>query len=200
MNAPRPDDESNAWRSTHQFDRNADGERRTSAVMTKADGAFNGAGGRAGRRAGNKAPFLPSGSTHKDRHVKKFVLAAALALGASSGAMAQTPLNISLTGFCDTFALTLNGFEIYGTRSGCGNNVIDGGNTAKIGKNYLVTNDTNDGAEIYVWYFTPPKKNKGSWYLYESTGTSESEINSGAYTVTGTQARETSTVSATQKH
>ncbi|MEJ0045399.1 MAG: hypothetical protein WDN04_04055 [Rhodospirillales bacterium] len=117
--------------------------------------------------------------------MKSFALAAAMVMAASTGAMAQKPFNVSLDGFCNTFALTINAFEIYGQRTGCGYTVIDGGNAATVSHaKYNVTNDSNDGSEIFIWYFTPPKHKAGNWYLYESTGTSETEVNSGTYTQT----------------
>jgi hypothetical protein len=131
----------------------------------------------------------------------KLLLAAALAFAgatAATGASAQSTLDISLKGFCNTFALNLDGFGIYGTRSGCGYTVIDGGASAKIGKNYLVTNDTNDSAEIFSWYFTPPKNNRGKFYLYEATGTTFAEVTAGKYVVTGTDDAQRTSIDATK--
>jgi hypothetical protein len=119
---------------------------------------------------------------------KKIAIAAMLFFGvlASASAHAQS-FNVSLDGFCNTFALTISGFEIYGTRGGCGYTDIDGGAVAHVGtptKLYYTTSDSNDLNELFNWYFTKPKKNKGNWYLYESLGSSYTLINSGTYTQT----------------
>jgi hypothetical protein len=119
--------------------------------------------------------------------MKKILMAASFLAAGSTGAMAQS-FNVSLNSYCDTFALVQDGFAIYGTHSGCGSTYVDGGATVKISKKYLETQDTIDGAEIYSWYFTPPKHNKGAWYVYEETGSGVTEINSGTYVVTGTEA------------
>ena len=128
-------------------------------------------------------------------------LAAASALAASA-ASAQS-VNIALDGYCNTFALTLDGFEIYGTRAGCGYTVIDGGSVAKIGSaKYDITSDTSDGASnIFVWYFTPAKHKVGNWYLYSSTGSAFTEVNSGTYTetVAGAARREGADVTTSPK-
>jgi hypothetical protein len=116
--------------------------------------------------------------------IRKIALAAALCVAGSATAQATT-YNIALDGFCNTFTLYVNGFEVSGTRGGCGYTDIDGGSVGKVGSKYIISNDTNDSAEIFTWYFTPPKHNAGSWYLYESTGgTSQTEVNSGTYTST----------------
>ena len=119
---------------------------------------------------------------------KKIAIAAMLFFGvlASASAHAQA-FNVSLDGFCNTFALTISSWEIYGTRGGCGYTDIDGGAVAHVGtpaKLYYLTNDSNDLNEQFSWFFTKPKKSKGFWYLYESTGSAYSLINSGTYTQT----------------
>ena len=78
--------------------------------------------------------------------------------------------NVSLDGFCNTFALTIDTWSIYGTRGGCGYTVIDGGAVAHVGTlTYRLVADTNDGSILYSWYFTKPRKKhgvtSGSWYL-----------------------------------
>jgi hypothetical protein len=117
--------------------------------------------------------------------IKKLALGTALFLSllATSQAQSFTP---ALTGFCNTFALTINVWEVYGTRSGCGYTVIDGGAVATVtAKKYYLAADTNDGTTLFNWYFTKPnKKLKGNWYLYGSNGTTYSFINSGTYVET----------------
>jgi hypothetical protein len=116
--------------------------------------------------------------------IKQYALAAALCVAGAPYAMAA-PLHISLDGFCNTFVLTLDSFEVYGKRAGCGYRVIDGGTNAEIGGvSYIIANDTQHGGKnLFTWYFTPPVKKAGSWFLYNSDGKSETEINSGTYTV-----------------
>jgi len=81
--------------------------------------------------------------------------------------------------------LTISGFEIYGTRGGCGYNVIDGGANVHIGGlPYKMTADTNDGSTLFNWFFTPPQHHAGNWYLYGSDGASYTLLNSGTYTRT----------------
>ena len=119
--------------------------------------------------------------------MKKLAIAAALVIGGATGAMAQT-YNISLKGYCYTFSLTLDGFAIYGSHNDCTTNLVDGGASAKIGKNYLVSNDTIDGAEIYSYYFTPPKNNKGKVYVYVETTSGLTYLTEAKYDVTSTAA------------
>jgi hypothetical protein len=113
---------------------------------------------------------------------KKFAIAAVVFLTFLATAQAST-FNVSLDGFCNTFALTFNGFEIYGNRSGCNDNEIDGGASVHInGVLYRLSADTNDGSTLFNWYFTPAVKNHGNWYLYGSNGSGYTELNSGTYT------------------
>ena len=91
-------------------------------------------------------------------------------------------LNISLDGFCNTFALTVSGVQIYGTRGGCGYTVIDGGFVSAINhRGYDVTSDTNDGSVLFTWVFTKPRGGSGDWFLYGSNGSSQTLVNSGTY-------------------
>jgi hypothetical protein len=137
---------------------------------------------------------------------KKITIAAMLFFGlflATASAHAQA-FNVSLDTYCNTFALTISGFEIYGTRSGCGDNEIEGGASALVGtpaKRYYTTSDSEDLTEVFNWYFTKPtKKGKGTWFLYKSIGTSDGLLNSGTYTVipAGQEARNTSDKNATR--
>lgn len=124
------------------------------------------------------------------RRLALAALVTAAGMAGTTAASAST-LNLSLDGFCNTFAWTLDGFEIYGTRGGCGYTVIDGGTAAaKIGTvKYDIVSDTQDGTtNVFMWYFTPPKHKAGSWFLYSSTGTAFTEVNSGTYTVTASGA------------
>jgi hypothetical protein len=57
--------------------------------------------------------------------IKKIALSTALFLALMATAEAKS-FNVSLDGFCNTFALTYQGTSVYGTRSGCGYTVIDG--------------------------------------------------------------------------
>jgi hypothetical protein len=117
--------------------------------------------------------------------ITKLVSAAALSLLAV-GAQAA-PMNISLDGYCNTFALNTSGEMVYGIRSGCGYDVIDGGVLAKVkgeGK-VTVTNDTNDGSTLFTWIFSKAQGGAGTWKLYGSNGTSTTLFNSGTYTLTG---------------
>jgi hypothetical protein len=116
--------------------------------------------------------------------MKKILMAAAFLAVGSTGAMAQT-VNLSLSGYCDTFSLVEDGFAIYGTHAGCGSTYVEGGATVKIGGKLLQANETADGKEIFTWYFTEPKHNRGSWYVYEETQSGVSELNSGTYTLIG---------------
>jgi hypothetical protein len=114
--------------------------------------------------------------------VRHATLVMGLVLALLAGAHAQTTHNISLDGFCNTFTLTENGFEIYGTRQGCGYTVIDGGANVHISSTYYhMPADTNDGSEIFNWFFTAAVNGVGNWYLYESVGTSYTFLNSGTY-------------------
>jgi len=121
--------------------------------------------------------------------MKKLAIATLLIVGAwgASGAMAQTTYNIKLVGYCDTFTLTLDAFAIYGTHQGCGSTYVQGGQSAKVGKDYLVTNDTIDGEEIYTYYFTVPKDVngtlKGEISLYEETSTGYEYVAEAKYKV-----------------
>ncbi len=135
---------------------------------------------------------------------KKIAIATVLFFGFLAGTNAHAQaFNVSLDGYCNTFALTINSWEIYGTRGGCNDNEIEGGAVASIGtpaKRYYSTNDSEDLQEVFSWYFTKPtKKGKGSWYLYRTDGTSESLINSGTYTTipAGQEPRNTSDRNAT---
>lgn len=121
---------------------------------------------------------------------KKLAIASALLLVGTAGAQAAK-FNVSLDGFCNTFKLTLNGFEVYGKRSGCGYTVTDGGSDAVIsGTEYYIPADQNPHVkDILVWYFTPPSGGAGNWYLYDSNGKSMTEVNSGTYTVTSAAER-----------
>jgi hypothetical protein len=116
---------------------------------------------------------------------KKFAVAAAVLLIGSASAQAAK-FNVSLDGFCNTFKLQLDSFEVYGKRSGCGYTVTDGGSDAFInGIEYYIPADQNPHVkDILVWYFTPPSGGAGNWYLYDSNGKSMTELNSGTYTVT----------------
>ena len=120
---------------------------------------------------------------------KKFAIAAAVLLIGSASAQAAK-FNVSLDGYCNTFKLTLDSFEVYGKRSGCGYTVTDGGSDALIGgSEYYMPADQNPHAkDILVWYFTPPSGGAGNWYLYDSNGKSMTELNSGTYTVTSAAA------------
>ena len=132
--------------------------------------------------------------------IKHIFLGAALAVAAAGTASAQN-FNVALDGYCNTFSLNVTGFQVYGTRGGCGYTVIDGGTVAKVsGKNYYISNDTNDQAEIFTWYFTPPKKKTGAgnWYLYYTDGTQQYELNSGTYSP-ATQARMPTTRDASHR-
>ncbi len=115
--------------------------------------------------------------------LRKLALAAALVLAGSATAQAASSFNVALDGFCNTFTLTVDGMDIYGTRGGCGYTDIDGGTSAKVGTTpYRITNDTNDGTILFTWYFTKPKHKAGDWYLYGSDGNSQTLYNSGTYT------------------
>jgi hypothetical protein len=130
----------------------------------------------------------PRFATHEgDDHMKRFALATVVVLACAAGATGASAgkLKLSLDGYCNTFDLHTDGILIYGSRSGCGYTDIDGGTVAKVhGVQYDITNDTNDSAEIFTWYFTPPKSGAQDWYLYEATATGSSELASGTYTLT----------------
>jgi|SRR5271165_2908664 len=117
--------------------------------------------------------------------IKKIALASVLFFSFLGAAQAST-FNLSLDGFCNTFALNIqSSLFIAGTRSGCGYTVIDGGAIVKIGGiTYKLTGDTNDGSVLFTWYFTAPVSGHGNWYLYSSDGTADTLINSGTYTRT----------------
>jgi hypothetical protein len=116
--------------------------------------------------------------------IKKIVSAAALSLLAVAGVQAK-PLNLSLDGFCNTFALNNTDANVYGTRSGCGYTVVDGGVIGKVdGVKYTIANDTNDGTLLFTWMFTKAVGGSGTWLLYGSDGSSTTLFNSGTYTVT----------------
>ena len=109
-------------------------------------------------------------------------------------------LNISLDGFCNTFALTVSGVQIYGTRGGCGYTVVDGGFVSSIShQSYDVSNDTNDGSTLFTWVFTKPRGGSGSWFLYGSNGSSQTELNSGTYSPLALNAKLT-TKDVTSRH
>jgi hypothetical protein len=128
--------------------------------------------------------------------IKKLTLATAaflVTLCMSLPATAQSStFNFSLDGFCNTFSLNTAGVFIAGTRAGCGYTVIDGGAVVKItGTTWRLTGDTNDGSVLFTWYFTKPVNGKGSWFLYSSDGTTDTESNSGTYTrTTGDEAKQ----------
>jgi hypothetical protein len=121
--------------------------------------------------------------------IKKLALATAafvatLCMSLPATAQSST-FNFSLDGFCNTFSLNTSGVFIAGTRSGCGYTVIDGGAVVSITRvTYRLTGDTNDGSELFTWYFTKPVNGKGNWYLYTSDGTNDTFSNSGTYTRT----------------
>jgi hypothetical protein len=120
---------------------------------------------------------------------KKINMAIVLFFGLMAGASAHAQaFNVSLDGYCNTFALTISSWEVYGTRSGCGYTVIDGGAVAFVGvpsKRYYTAFDSEDLNELYSWFFTKPnKKGKGNWFLYKSIGSSDVLLNSGTYTQT----------------
>src|ERR1700733_57069 len=116
---------------------------------------------------------------------KKLAIASAILMLGTAGAQGAK-FNVSLDGFCNTFKLTLNGFEVYGKRSGCGYTVVDGGSDALIsGVEYYMPSDQSPHSKnILTWYFTPPSGGVGNWYLYSSDGKSMTEVNSGTYTQT----------------
>jgi hypothetical protein len=117
--------------------------------------------------------------------VKKIALAAALLAASTLTASAKDySLNITLDGFCNTFNLTTSGITVWGNRSGCGYTNLSGGTVGKVGGKYIIANDSTDLAEVFTWYFTPPKHGTGSWTLYESNGTSQVVINAGTYAPT----------------
>ena len=124
---------------------------------------------------------------------KRFGLAAALCVCGSFGAQA-TNYNISLDGYCNTFSLTRSTWQVYGTRSGCGYTVIDGGVTTHIsGTFYLAPSDSNDSYNgdtgQFTWLFTRPSGGSGYWYLYYSDGSSQVYYSSGTYTATAPGAK-----------
>ena len=100
--------------------------------------------------------------------------------------------NIALDGFCNTFALTISGVQIYGTRGGCGYTVVDGGFVSAINHHgYDVTSDTNDGSTLFTWVFTKPRGGSGDWFLYGSNGSSQTLVNSGTYSPAALNAKVT---------
>ena len=117
--------------------------------------------------------------------LKKIALATALLAASTLTASAKDySLNVTLDGFCNTFSLTTSGITVWGNRSGCGYTNLSGGTVGKAGGKYIIANDSTDLGEVFTWYFTPPKHNKGSWTLYYSDGTSQTEFNSGTYAPT----------------
>jgi hypothetical protein len=117
--------------------------------------------------------------------MKKITLAAALLAASTLTASAKDyNLNVTLDGFCNTFSLTTSGFMVWGNRSGCGYTNLSGGTVGKVGPTFIIANDSTDLGEIFTWYFSPPKHKKGTWSLYESNGTSQTEVNSGTYAPT----------------
>ena len=131
--------------------------------------------------------------------ITKLVSIAALSLLAAAGVQAK-PLNISLDGYCNTFALNNTDANVYGIRSGCGYDVVDGGVIAKVaGVKYTMPSDTNDGSLLFTWYFDKPVGGHGNWLLYASNGTSTGLFNSGTYTVTGEAVARPGTKDATSK-
>jgi len=115
---------------------------------------------------------------------------AILALGAAGASAKNYVLNIGLDGFCNTFSLTTSGASVWGTRSGCGYTDVEGGTVAKVALDsqgtYIVANDSNDLAEVFTWYFTPPAKKSGAgkFVLYYSDGSQQYEALSGTYSPT----------------
>jgi hypothetical protein len=113
-----------------------------------------------------------------------------LAIGASGVAAKNYRLNITLDGFCNTFSLTTSGASVWGTRSGCGYTDVDGGSVAKVkldsSGTYIVASDSNDLAEVFTWYFTPPAKKTGTgkFEMYYSDGAQQYEALSGTYSPT----------------
>ena len=74
---------------------------------------------------------------------KKFAIAAAVLLIGSASAQAAK-FNVSLDGYCNTFKLTLDSFEVYGKRSDYGYTITDGGSDALIdGSEYYIPADQN---------------------------------------------------------
>lgn len=115
--------------------------------------------------------------------ITKFVSVAALSLLAAAGVQAK-PMNIALDGYCNTFSLDTVDSNVFGIRSGCGYDVIDGGVVGKVaGVKYTIANDTNDGTLLFTWMFTKAVEGHGSWTLYASNGTSTTLFNSGTYTL-----------------
>jgi hypothetical protein len=120
--------------------------------------------------------------TQETKMIKKLALSTVLFLSFAATAGATT-FNISLDGFCNTFALNYGAWSIAGTRAGCGYTVIDGGALTHVtGTFYYLTADTNDGSVLFTWFFTQPHSGKGNWYLYSSDGTNDTLVNSGTYT------------------
>ncbi|MFO1338177.1 MAG: hypothetical protein U1F53_08060 [Burkholderiaceae bacterium] len=114
----------------------------------------------------------------------KLVSAVALSLLAATAVQAK-PMNIALDGYCNTFTLNTSGSNVYGIRSGCGYDVIDGGVVGKVdGNKVTTTNDTNDGSLLFTWIFSKAVGGSGTWQLYGSNGTSTALYNSGTYSLT----------------
>ena len=113
-----------------------------------------------------------------------------LAIGSADAAPKNYRLTVSLDGFCNTFSLATSGASVWGTRSGCGYTDVEGGTVAKVALDsqgtYIVANDSNDLAEVFTWYFTPPAKKTGTgkFELYFSDGTQQYEALSGTYSPT----------------
>src|SRR5215467_837344 len=110
--------------------------------------------------------------------IRKSILAAALTLAGLGAAQAST-YNISLDGFCNTFALTTSAWQVWGVRSGCGYDVNDGGVFAKFaGAKFITPSDSNatfnGDTGLFTWIFSKPTRaGTGTWFLYYSNGTSQ---------------------------
>jgi len=117
--------------------------------------------------------------------IRQLAMTAVLGL-AAAGAHAATTLDVSLDGYCNTFTLTQQGYNVWGTRQGCGYTVIDGGVVAKVnGVQRILSYDTNDQTTIYTWAFTPPDANgAGYWRLYGSDGSVQELYLEGTYSST----------------
>jgi hypothetical protein len=131
--------------------------------------------------------------------VTKLISGLAISLLAAAGAQAA-PMNISLDGFCNTFSLDSSNNIVFGTRSGCGYTVIDGGTVGKVnGNKVTVANDTNDGTLLFTWIFSKADGGVGTWSLYGSDGASSTLYNSGTYTLTGQAASKAGTKDVTAR-
>ena len=117
--------------------------------------------------------------------LRNTLAAALMSVGALSASQAN-PINISLDGYCNTFAIQ-GGVAYYGSRGGCGSTITIGG-TGVIEKGVkhklnMVLGDSEDGTHVMTWVFERsnlPKKHR--WWLYESDGTASTLLNSGTYT------------------